>query len=427
MQKESADSFFKPSRRRILGAGVVGIASLASGCQSREASKNDSAKTTGKAAGDELQRKTIDELGPYLTRQDDFIEVTRSRPYLLPPKKLAEVGLTRETWKLEVDSDPDHPADVENPLTRKLGTAFDFAALLELAKTKAVRYAKALSCLNNNRILGMGVWEGVPLRDVLWMADPKRNLRRVFYYGYHGDDPRRRFQSSLPVGRVLEDAFGLPPVILCYKLNGQWLSSKRGGPVRMIVPEAYAFKSVKWLTNVVLTNLESANDSYAKGNNDIDTHMKSFVGFVDMPSKVKANKPFTIKGYGQVGVSGIDRVQVWCHDTSTGDVPLKGRFTDAPWLDAELLPAPSDWGSSFENDATSPTNIGFEAAGNVPRKWPLEFTKLNWMYRHPGLAPGTHLIRCRSIDGNGQAQPMPRPFQKSGHAKIELQIVKSVE
>ena len=32
--------------------------------------------------------------------------------------------------------------------------------------------------------------------------------------------------SKLPIGRVLEDPFGLPPVILCYKLNGQWLNSE---------------------------------------------------------------------------------------------------------------------------------------------------------------------------------------------------------
>ena len=43
------------------------------------------------------------------------------------------------------------------------------------------------------------------------------------------------FRSSLPIGRVLEDPPGDHPVILCYKLNNQWLSGERGGPVRMIV------------------------------------------------------------------------------------------------------------------------------------------------------------------------------------------------
>ncbi|NJM26924.1 MAG: molybdopterin-dependent oxidoreductase [Bacteroidia bacterium] len=82
-----------------------------------------------------------------------------------------------------------------------------------------------------------------------------------FDWGYHNDDPKQMFRSSLPVGRVLEDYADLPPVILCYKLNGQWLSAERGGPVRIVVPEAYGFKCIKWLTHVVLSNGPAANDT----------------------------------------------------------------------------------------------------------------------------------------------------------------------
>ncbi len=35
------------------------------------------------------------------------------------------------------------------------------------------------------------------------------------------------FRSSLPIGRVLEDPFDLRPVIVCYKMNGEWLDSER--------------------------------------------------------------------------------------------------------------------------------------------------------------------------------------------------------
>mgnify|MGYP002129624754 CR=1 FL=1 len=69
----------------------------------------------------------------------------------------------------------------------------------------------------------MKAWNG--------LAKPVENVRRLFYYGYHNDDPAQMFRSSLPIGRVFEDPFDLPPVILCYKLNGQWLSPERGGPV----------------------------------------------------------------------------------------------------------------------------------------------------------------------------------------------------
>jgi len=35
------------------------------------------------------------------------------------------------------------------------------------------------------------------------------------------------------------------------------------------------------------------------------------------------------------------------------------------------------------------------------------------------LAPGRYELRCRSIDANGAAQPMPRPLPKSGHNAIQ--------
>ena len=60
----------------------------------------------------------------------------------------------------------------------------------------------------------LGDAELVPLRELVWLAQPKENLRRVFYYGYHNDDPKQMFRSSLPIGRILEDYDDLPPVIV---------------------------------------------------------------------------------------------------------------------------------------------------------------------------------------------------------------------
>jgi hypothetical protein len=37
----------------------------------------------------------------------------------------------------------------------------------------------------------------------------------------------------------------------------------------------------------------------------------------------------------------------------------------------------------------------------------------------PGLPPGQYHLHCRTIDEKDNAQPMPRPFQKSGHSAIE--------
>ena len=269
-----------------------------------------------------------------------------------------------------------------------------------------------MTCLNIGCPLGTGIWEGVPLRDILWLTKPKENLRRVFYYGYHNDDPKQMFRSSLPVGRVLEDPDDLPPVILCYKLNGEWLTPERGGPVRVVVPEAYGFKSVKWLTRVVLSNLPHANDTYAGGNNDIDSPLKTFAATLHVPHGAKAGDSLPVTGYAQVGVSGLAKVQVWVTPAGKPWPADDPYFTTAPWRDAEVLGPPADWG------ATDPMGaMGFE--GGKPKAWPVRLTKAHWAAVLPGLPAGEYRLRCRTIDAKGQAQPMPRPFKKSGRCDIE--------
>jgi DMSO/TMAO reductase YedYZ molybdopterin-dependent catalytic subunit len=359
----------------------------------------------------------VEKLEPYFTTLAEFRDVSRGKPvpHSLPEEKRKEVGLTRDTWRLEVIPDPEHPATLGKPLTKKDGTALDFAGLLKLAERHAVRFAKVMTCLNIGCPLGMGVWEGVPLREVVWLTKPKENLRRVFYYGYHNDDPKQMFKSSLPVGRVLEDPAEMPPVILCYKLNGEWLSPERGGPVRVVVPEAYGFKSVKWLSHVVLTNLAHANDTYADGNNDIDSPLKTFAATLSVPNPAKPLTAIPVTGYAQVGVSGLAKVQVWVQpaaDKWPADDPY---FTKAPWVDAHVLGPPENWGGIPKvPDGT----IGFDKAGR-PQTWPMKLAKAHWAALLPSLPAGSYTLRCRTIDANGQAQPMPRPFKKSGRAEIE--------
>ena len=286
------------TRRYFLRLGVVGAATM--GFWPWRAARGESAGNTVPPEGFE----------PYFTPQDKFRDVSRGKPlpHSLPDDKKREVGLTRETWKLEVTSDPEHPASIRNPFTKQDGTALDFAGLLKLAEKHSVRFAKSMTCLNIGCPLGTGIWEGVPLRELVWLTQPRENLRRVFYHGYHNDDPRQMFRSSLPIDRVLEDPFDLPPVILCYKLNGQWLDSERGGPVRMVVPEAYGFKSIKWLTRIVLTNLYHANDTYAEGNNDVDSSLKTFAATISVPREFKPGEPIPVTGYAEVGITGLSKV-----------------------------------------------------------------------------------------------------------------------
>ena len=352
----------------------------------------------------------------YLTPEPEFGDVERGNPlpYTLDVTRRREVGLERETWQLEVIADPESNAKIEQPLSKESGTALDFKALVQLGQAHGVQYLKGITCNNIGEPLGMGLWEGVPLRVVIWMVKPVEKIRRVYYYGYHNDDPNQMFRSSLPIGRVLEDAPGELPVILCYKMNGEYLTGKRGGPVRMIVPEAYGFKSVKWLQRIVLTNHFAANDTYELWNNDIDSPMKTFARFGDVPQTVPAGRRTPISGLAQVGLSGLAKVQYCC--LRKGEDP---NDSQERWADAEILPPPEDWGGGLPGGRLPGVPLLFDPTTGRPSQWPLRYTMVHWSAELPALDAGTYTLRCRSVDNNGIAQPMPRPFPKSGRVDIQ--------
>ena len=403
------------SRRYFLGLGAAGAAAFAG-------SPLHAADSDGEA----ILQNAIDRIETWLTKPDDFRDVSRGKPvpHSLDKETRKAVGLTRDTWSLEVVADPENKARLRNPMSKETGNAFQFADLMKLAEKHVVRFPKVMTCLNIGCPLGNGIWEGVPLREVLWLTEPRENLRRVFFYGYHNDKPDQMFRSSLPVGRVLEDPFDLPPVILCYKLNGQWLTQERGGPVRIVVPEGYGFKSIKWLSHVLLSNISHANDTYAKGNNDLDSPLKTFAATISVPGKVEAGEPFAVTGWAQAGISGLAKVQAWIHDESK-DLPAGDKYyTMAPWQSATILPPPETFGGGLPGGAIPKPTMNFDPKSGRPKNWPIRLSRAHWAILFPGLPVGEYTLRSRTIDEKGHAQPMPRPFRKSGHAAIERVSIK---
>jgi DMSO/TMAO reductase YedYZ molybdopterin-dependent catalytic subunit len=402
------------SRRSFLELAAAGVASL--GALRVWAEAGSAREALAEAVG-KLE---------YLTPPGQFRTFYREKPRVdqFSAERLTQVGLDRATWQLEVVPDPESDCKVERPMTKEAGTALNWEGLMRLAERHAVRFLKALTCTNIADPQGMGLWEGVPLREVVWLSRPSGNVRRVYYYGYHNDDPKQRFQSSLPMGRVLEDAPWDLPVILCYKLNGQWLGASLGGPVRMIVPEAYGNKAVKWVQRVVLTNNYQANDTYALWNNDVESPMKTCARLVNPPAKAKAGEPLAIVGLAQVGAAGLERVQysLQAEGAAAGDDPYWNKLE---WRDAEILPPPADWGGGLPGGKMPEGVRQLDAAGK-PREWPMRYTIAHWAAVMRDLKAGRYHLRCRTMDRTGTAQPLPRPLPRSGVNAIQ-QVMLTVE
>src|SRR5262249_61470133 len=131
-----------------------------------------------------------------------------------PPRRRGEVVRRPEGWRLEVGAAPASNSEPEARLSKELGTELDFEGLRRLGREHGVSYLKAVTCNNLGEPLGMGLWEGVPLRVVIWQARPVANVRRVRYHGYHNDDPLQIFESTLTIWRGPPGPARRPPARL---------------------------------------------------------------------------------------------------------------------------------------------------------------------------------------------------------------------
>lgn len=79
-------------------------------------------------------------------------------------------------------------------------------------------------------------WEGVSIRTILERARPQSEARFVSVHSWTG------YTTNLPLESLADD-----DVLIAIKHDGKDLEPEHGGPVRLIVPKLYAYKSAKWL------------------------------------------------------------------------------------------------------------------------------------------------------------------------------------
>jgi hypothetical protein len=120
----------------------------------------------------------------------------------------------------------------------------------------------------------------------------------------------------------------------------------------------------------------------------------------------------------QVGKSGLTKVQYWLRPSGDHLPEDDPHFTRGEWRDAIILPPPAKWGSDLE-EGKLPTVMQIDASTGKPYTWPIVNTIVHWAALMKVTGTGEFELRCRTIDGNGIAQPMPRPFGRSGYNRIE--------
>jgi DMSO/TMAO reductase YedYZ molybdopterin-dependent catalytic subunit len=231
-----------------------------------------------------------------------------------------------------------------------------------------------LMCISNTvggDLWGNAHWKGVRLVEIFSRVGLKPGIRKVVF---HADDG---YTDSVPLDVALR-----PDALLAYELNGEPLPKEHGYPARLLIPGIYGMKNVKWITRIELVDYDFKGYWAQRGWEDIAPYHTA--ARIDVPGNRAQMSPgeIAVGGVTFAGSRGVDRVEVSLDDGQT-------------WEPALLKPALSQ------------------------NAWNL------WVLRK-NLTPGTYLVKCRAVDGNGDLQTSteadPFPAGSDGYHSIVLRI-----
>lgn len=83
-------------------------------------------------------------------------------------------------------------------------------------------------------------WVGVPFKEIMAIVKPKPEAKFVIMHGADGG-----FTTNLPTRAMSDD-----DVLIAYEYDGKPINDQHGGPIRVIVPKRYFYKSAKWLVRL---------------------------------------------------------------------------------------------------------------------------------------------------------------------------------
>lgn len=134
--------------------------------------------------------------------------------------------LSLDEWRLIVDG------EVENSLDLAWS---DFLELDQATSVSDFHCVETWSVENQK-------WEGVRLSTVIQIVEPSSKAKYALFESYDG------YTTSLPVKELKGE-----DILLAHRLNDESLPQSLGGPMRLVVPHKYAYKSPMWLHKIIFS------------------------------------------------------------------------------------------------------------------------------------------------------------------------------
>ena len=136
-----------------------------------------------------------------------------------------------DRWRLEVDG------LIEHPLSWDWAT---FRAQPGFRDRSDIHCVTQWSRFDNE-------WEGVSALHLLGLVEPKPEANFLMFTSY--DD----YTTNVPLMDFADD-----DVLLAHSWQGNPISREHGGPVRVIIPKLYFWKSAKWLRRITFIAADRA-------------------------------------------------------------------------------------------------------------------------------------------------------------------------
>jgi len=253
--------------------------------------------------------------------------------------------------------------NVERPLS------FTLEQLLNLPR---VDQTSTLECISNEvggNLIGNCAWNGTRLADLLAQAVVRPDSQRVVLHGADG------YVDSI----ALTDALA-PTTLVVFGIDNESLTVPHGYPVRLIVPNIYGMKNVKWLQKIEVVSFDF--QGYWQERGWSQPAVVKITSVTDTAGTLSLeNGVVPLGGIAFAGSRGIQNVEV--------------QIDNGPWQPAELEPAAT----------------------------PLQWRRWRWDWP---AAPGRHLVAVRAVDGTGELQSErvtePHPDGASGYHVVSVTV-----
>jgi DMSO/TMAO reductase YedYZ molybdopterin-dependent catalytic subunit len=249
--------------------------------------------------------------------------------------------VTTDIWELRLRG------MVDNPIT---------LTYADLTAMPSIERMITLTCVSNEvggDLAGNARWQGVRIADVMAMAKPQAGADCVLSTSIDG------FTVTTPLEALTDSRDAL----LAFAMNGEPLPIEHGFPVRMVVPGLYGYVSAtKWVVELNVTKFSEVTAYWTDRGWAPQAPIKT-ASRIDVPAgfaQLSKGSTVAVAGVAWAQHRGISAVQVQIDDGDWQGATLSGEVSADTWR--------------------------------------------QWVYQWDATESGTHTLRCRAIDGNGDVQ-----------------------